>query len=892
MKRVLTNGMKHFLLCILLCAGVLQLPAQPIEEIAFRRIEFDSLMIVLQQESRVPVYYIPDKSYKNLTFTVKAPRGKVPEAIRTELENAGFTVSVYNNRIFVLKGAGITASLPDGYFSREEIKEEKAVDYIDALSNSGNVATSASKVYEIGDKDYLKKGGRIYLSGYIRDSRTGEPVVGAGVFNTTSKAFVQSDAYGFYKILLPAGKNDLNISGYSLEDATVQVLAYNDGNLDIVVKEKVYALNSIVVSAENTSKLRNNEIGIEKVRIDRIKKVPSVFGEADVVKIILTLPGVKSVGEASGGFNVRGGATDQNLVLFNEGTVYNPSHLFGMFSGFNPDIVNDIELYKSSIPVDYGGRISSVLEVKSREGNNKNLTGSLGIGLLTARGHVEGPITPKTTFIAGARATYSDWLLNLLPEDSGYKNGSASFYDFTGGINHKINEKNSIHANGYYSLDGFKFNMDTSYQYQNANASIKWRSNFNEKHSLEMSAGYDQYDYKTYDKSNSVNSYEMSFKIRQGFAKLRFKSLFNNRHSITYGVNAVYYNILPGSYLPYGESSLVIPKTLNTETAIEGAAFLGYNCKITEKLFIDLGLRYSLFNSNRFYGGPEFRVAGRYMINNNISVKAGFNSMKQYIHMLSNTTAISPTDIWKLSDQNIRPQDGWQAAGGFYANLFENKVEASIEGYYKKMQHYLDYKSGAVLIMNEAIANDVVETEGKAYGVEFMLKKPLGKFNGWVSYTYSKTQLREEGERGASAINGGAWYDAAFDKPHDFKVVGNYKFTHRVSLSFNVDYSTGRPVSIPVSKYYYGGGYRLYYGDRNTYRIPDYFRLDAAINIEPSHKIKLFTHFSFTIGVYNLTGRKNAYSIYFDSKDGKEIQGHKLCIFGAPIPYINLNFKF
>ncbi len=883
---------------LIIIIGILSLSspltAQQTIEPVYRKIEFDSLMTIMQKESGRRVYYLlNDNSSKNLTFTIKAGKGQLFNTIKKELESVGFTVSNYGNGIFVLKGTGLTSLLPKGYFDEEAHKQEiRAVDYIDALTNASNVATSASKVYEIGDKDFIKKSGRIYLSGYIRDSRTGEPVVGAAIFNNSTKAFTQSDAYGFYKILLPTGKNELSVSGYSLEDAQVHLQAYNDGNLDIIVKEKVYTLNSIVVSAENSGKIRNNEIGIEKVRIDRIKKVPSVFGEADVVKIILTLPGVKSVGEASGGFNVRGGATDQNLVLFNEGTVYNPSHLFGLFSGFNPDIVNDIELYKSSIPVDYGGRISSVLEVKSREGNNKNITGSLGVGMLTARGHIEGPVTPKTTFILGARATYSDWLLNFLPEKSGYKNGSASFYDFTGGVNYKINEKNSLHLNGYYSLDGFKFSIDTSYRYQNANASVKWRSNFNDKHSLEMSAGYDQYDYTTYDKANSVNSYKMSFKIRQGFAKLKFKSLLSNSHSMTYGINATYYNLAPGTYLPYGESSLVTPKELNKETAAEGAAFISDNWKISEKIFLDFGLRYSLFKSDKYYGGPEFRVSGRYMITNTLSFKAGFNSMRQYIHMLSNTTAISPTDIWKLSDKNIRPQAGWQAAGGFYASLFNNKVEATVEGYYKKTDHYLDYKSGAILIMNEKIAEDVVETEGKAYGIEFMLKKPLGKFNGWVSYTYSKVQLKESGDRGNAAINGGEWYDAAFDKPHDFKLVGNYKFTHRFSFSFNMDYSTGRPVTVPVSKYYYGGGYRVYYSERNTYRIPDYFRLDAALNVEPGHKLKMFTHFSFTIGVYNITGRKNAYSVYFDTNNGKEIRGHKLCIFGAPIPYVNLNFKF
>ena len=668
---------------------------------------------------------------------------------------------------------------------------------------------------------------------------------------------------------------------------------YNDGALDVVVKEKVFALSGVVVSAENAAnKVRSGSMGIEKVRMDKIKNVPMVFGEADVVKIILTLPGVKSVGEASGGFNVRGGATDQNLVLFNGGTVYNPSHLFGVFSGFNPDVVSDIELYKSSIPVEYGGRISSVLDVNSREGNNKEVAGSLGIGLLTAKGHIEGPVGKKTTFIAGARATYSDWLLSLLPEDSDYNNGAASFYDFTAGITHRFNENNSLHVNGYYSMDDFRFSADTSYSYRNANGSVKWKSNLGEKSSMELQGGYDQYDYATIDKYNPVNAYEMSFRIRQGFGKLKFKSLLNERHTLAYGADCIMYDLAPGSYLPYGNESLVVPDVIPSETATEGAAYLSDSWNISDKVFLDYGVRYSMFKSDKFYGGAEARLSGRVMLSDKVSFKVGANTMRQYIHMLSNSVSVSPTDIWKLSDSKIKPQQGWQVAGGLYATMFNNTVEASVEGYYKQMKDYLDYKSGAVIIMNRNIADDVISTQGQAYGVEVMLKKPVGKLNGWMSYTYSKTQLKEVGDNPASAINGGRWYDASYDKPHDAKIVANYKFTHRVSISANADYSTGRPITVPVARYDYGGGYRLYYSDRNSYRIPDYMRLDAALNIEPTHKLRAFTHFSFSIGVYNVTGRKNVYSVYFDADENGQIHGHQLCIFGAPIPYVNFNFKF
>ena len=884
--------MRKGILVLFLAIAAFSVAAQ--EKVVHRNIGLDSLMVILQKSTVEKVYYQSDESAKNLAFTVDQGRAGYVEQMKKDLEDNGYKILPLRGYLFVLKGVGLAQELPWDYFAVAKKQEKAPVsqDYIDALAGSANVATSQNKTYQIGDRGSESASGKAYLSGYVRDAVTGEPVVGVSLVDNTTRSYAQSDAHGFYKILLPVGKTVLDVSGYSLEDTKVHLQVYGEGSLDVVVKEKVYALSGVVVSAENANKVRTSQMGIEKVRMDRVKNVPMVFGESDVVKIILTLPGVKSVGEASSGFNVRGGATDQNLVLFNGGTVYNPSHLFGVFSGFNPDIVSDIELYKSSIPVEYGGRISSVLDVNSREGNNKKLTGSLGVGLLTAKGHIEGPIGKKTTFIAGARATYSDWLLSMLPEDSEYNDGSASFYDVTAGITHKFNEKNSIHINGYWSVDDFRFSADTSYNYTNANGSLKWKSNFGEKTSMELTAGYDHYDYATTDKFNPLAAYEMSFKIEQMFGKLKFKSLLSEKHTLTYGADAISYDLAPGSYLPYGGESLVVPDIIPNETGIEGAAYLSDSWSISDRVSLDFGVRYSMFDSDEMYHGPEYRLSGRVMLSDKVSFKAGINSMRQYIHMLSNSISVSPTDIWKLSDKKIKPQEGWQVAGGFYASLFNNKVEASIEGYYKEMDNYLDYKSGAVIIMNKNIADDVIITQGRAYGAELMLKKSVGKLNGWLSYTYSKTQLRERDERGVNAINGGQWYDASYDKPHDAKLVANYKFTHRVSISANADYSTGRPITVPVARYEYGGGYRLYYSDRNSYRIPDYMRIDAALNIEPTHKLGAFTHFSFSIGVYNVTGRKNVYSVYFDTDAEGQIQGHKLCIFGAPIPYVNFNFKF
>ncbi|MDD3273485.1 MAG: TonB-dependent receptor [Bacteroidales bacterium] len=883
----------------------------------------DKVIEVARERIGIKLYFPASAYSDSVKVSISSNADGFLSELSSELKKQGYVAERRDEHIFVLKESGLIYTLPQDYFSSLSNESDPSTS-VSLNLNGESVAMSQNKIYKVGEATKITKAGRGVISGYVKDMDTGQPLIGISVAADNNGTYAVTDAYGFYSISLNTGARNLKFKGYGFEETDLMVELFGDGVLDVLMKERVYSLKGVVLSAENAQNLRSTQMGLEKVRIDRIKHVPAAFGEADVLKIVLTLPGVKSVGEASGGFNVRGGATDQNLILFNDGTIFNPTHLFGLFSAFNADIVNDIELYKSTIPARFGGRISSVLEINSREGNSKKITGSAGVGLLTGKFHLEGPIIKdKLNFIVGARTTYSDWILGLLPDNAEYKNGSAKFQDITTGLSYKIDSKNTLYFNGYYSKDGFSFSRDTSFSYRNLNASLKWRSIINESHNLVISGGYDHYNYKTNDIGNPVNAYKMDFYIKQGFVRANFNWLINEKHSLNYGLNTVFYHLSPGALVPFGEESLVVPKNLPVERGIETALYVGDNWSITDKLSLELGLRYSLYSALgerdyfkyypgepkaestimdsvhvpfgklvKPYHGPEFRISARYAFNHDFSVKAGFNSMKQNIHMLSNTTSISPTDIWKLSDANISPQSGWQAAAGFYGNLMGGRVEFSAEGYYKEMDHYLDYKSGAVITMNEHIERDVVETKGRAYGAEIMFKKPLGKLNGWMAYTYSRTMLRQEEGNGEALINRGDWYSASYDKPHELKIIANYKFTQRFSVSLNVDYSTGRPVTIPLSKYYYGNGYRLYYSDRNAYRIPDYFRMDFSINIEPSHNITLLTHSTITIGVYNITGRKNAYSVYYDSNSGSKIQGYKLSIFGAPIPYVTYNIKF
>ena len=682
-------------------------------------------------------------------------------------------------------------------------------------------------------------------------------------------------------------------------------------------------LAEIVVVGGRQSTVNNTMMGAEKFKPQILKNIPSAFGESDIMKIVLTLPGVTTVGEASSGYNVRGGATDQNLILFNGGTVYNPSHLFGLFTSFNSDAVEDVELFKSSIPVEYGGRISSVLKVTSKEANMQKFTGSASIGALTSKANIEIPIVKDhVSLLLNGRTTYSDWIMKHLPEKSGYKNGSANFYDFGGVLTWKLNDRHRLKVYGYWSNDKFSFSSEDSYGYQNRNISAEWRSILNERMTATLSAGLDHYDYFNEDQNTPSMAARLSFGIDQLWAKLHLRQRLSENQSLSYGLSVQHYNVQAGKYEPVGEKSCIKSDQLQREKALESAVYIDYERSLTEKLSVSAGLRYTMFNAlgprdvNYYYDNelpaegtlletrhetgviktyhaPELRLSARYALQENLSLKAGFNTMHQYIHKVSNTAIMSPTDIWKLSDLNIKPQKGWQLAAGIYHETAGKKYELSAEVYYKHISDYLNYRSSAVLLMNHHLETDVISTKGRAYGIELQAKKPLGKLNGWVSYTFSRSQLRQDDERVPIPLNNGDWYPSEYDRPHEVKAVLNYKFTERYSLSSNFNYATGRPTTLPAGKYYdsYNQAYMPYYTDRNTYRIPDYMRLDLAFNIEPTHRLTSFLHTSFSIGVYNALARRNAYSIYYVSEAGR-VKGYKLSVFGTAIPYVSLNIRF
>ena len=778
------------------------------------------------------------------------------------------------------------SELPEGYFQQIPL-DTIVVQY----AAPPQVTTYKNKIYTIGQSRGNKNA---TVSGRVMELETEQPLPDAIVFDENTQTYTTTNAQGVYALNLPCGANRLHFIYESKEELDLQVEIYGDGVLDVVMNDQVTLLKEAVISANSMEKHHTTSLGIESLNTRFMGKIPSAFGEGDVVRAVLTLPGVKSVGEAAGGFNVRGGSAGENLILFNENTIYNPSHLFGIFSAFNPDIVSGVDIYKSSIPAEYGGRISSVMKVTSKEGDLQRVRGSLGLGLLTSRAQLEGPVIPgKTTFVLGARTTYSDWILDRLPQTSAYSGAEAGFFDVNAGITHRFTQSDVLQLSFYYAKDDFNLAGDVANNYANLNASAIYRHKGQKSASWQLAAGFDRYSNLTGDHSWKYAAYDLETQINQAFVKGWWKREFGI-HEVSAGGQLVGYLMEPGIRTPYGENSVVADR-LPQEIGWEPVVYASDLMRFSPEWSAEAGVRLMGFipqADRKQYWAPELRLSGKYSPIETLSFKLGLGTMRQNIHLISNTSGISPMDTWKLSDASIRPTTGWQGSAGVYWTHIGWGLDFSAETYWKQSSYALDYKAGAQLAMNPNLAEDLIPIYTKSYGAELMIKKPTGKLTGWVSYSYSRALFREMLDRANETIAGGDWYNAPYDKPHEFKLVANWAMTHRFSFSANVDYSTGRPVTVPVGTYYFRGAYRFAYSERNCYRIPDYFRVDLAFNIDPGHYLKAIAHSSITLGVYNVLGRANPYSVYFKTYNNGTTSSYLLSIFAVPVPYVNFNILF
>ena len=925
--------MPRFYFALFLAAGLLagarpgraqQSPPGPTITGDFRGLRFEQF--AQQVEAQTPYrFYYKAATLDTVTVHVQANATRLLPLLAEVFAHSTlqFAIDEATGRVFVTPERPLQTQVPAGIYEAlpAGATAPAAPDLAGTPARAAGppaTGTSEFRLYEIGQRPTAANG-RATLSGTVRTDK-GEPAIGIAVFVDAPNVGTTTDRLGAYALTLPVGRYNLNIRGLGIRSTRRQIVLRGDGRLDLEVSADVTSLREVVVQGQKDKNVRGMQMGVQKLDIKQIKQIPTVFGESDLLRVVTALPGVKTIGEGSTGFSVRGGGTDQNLVLFNGATIYNPAHLFGFFSAFNPDMVQSVELYKSAIPARYGGRLSSVLDIVGREGSRKKFGASGGIGLLTSRLALEGPLANgKGSFLVSGRTSYSDWLLKKVPSPT-LKNSAASFYDLSAYLTYDLDKHNSLAATGYLSHDRFRLASDTVYQYRNVAASLKWKHDFTDQFYGTLLGSTSHYDFDLATTRNAFSASTFAYSLNQTMLQADLSYAAHPKHTIDFGASSLLYNIAPGDQRPSGEQSLLLTTNIQHERALESAVYASERFDVSPRFSVQLGLRYSLYQAlgprtvadyipglsrsentrtgsttydkNQVlahYGGPEWRTSAKFELTDNSSLKASYNRMRQYIHQLSNTTVISPTDTWKLSDNYIRPQVGDQVSVGYYHNFKHNTIEFSAEAYYKKTQDFLDYKSGAILLLNPHLETDLVNAKGKAYGIELLLRKNTGKINGWLSYTYARSLVQTN--TGTDVINNGAWYPSNYDKPHDVTLVGNYRFSQRFSASLNFNYTTGRPITLPLAKYYIDNALRVYYSDRNAYRIPDYYRIDFALNIEGNHKIQKLAHSSWTISVYNLTGRRNPYSVYFQTVNG-QLKGYKLSIFGEPIPTVTYNFRF
>ena len=768
---------------------------------------------------------------------------------------------------------------------------------------------------------------RYTLSGTIFEASSNESLIGVTVAVSELKTGTTTNEYGFYSITLPEGEYQIIVSYLGFQEIVQTITLNKNVKLDFNLTEKTEELQEVVVT-DNVEKLdiRKPQMSVTSLTSNTIKEIPVVLGESDVIKSLLLLPGVTSAGEASSGFNVRGGAADQNLILLDEATVFNSSHLFGFFSVFNPDAIKDVKLFKGGIPARYGGRVSSVLDIFQKEGNSKEFKVNGGIGAVASRLLIEGPIQKdKTSFLAGGRASYAHLFLPLFDIDN-----KAYFYDLNTKITHRINENNSVFLSGYFGRDLFNVSDRFVNEYGNAVGNLRWNHLFSDKLFSNLSLIYSDYYYGL---ELDFVGFEWNSGIQNFNLKYDLKHYLNNKLQLNYGINSIYYVFNPGKIVPNSPDSGIVEDQLTKKYANENAAYIDIEHEITENLSIEYGLRASQFS--RFGQGEFFvyaddnpvdfdpftqtygeanpidtispgrsetmksffnlepRISMSYTFKENNSIKASYTRLAQYLHLISNTNSPTPLDVWTPSGPFVEPQLLDQYAFGYFRNIQEGVYSLEAETFYKTIQNRIDYIDGANLIANDAIEQVILSGEARAYGLELLFRKNEGRFTGWLAYTLSKSEQRTPGRTTLeTGINMGQWYNTPYDKTHDLSVYGSFELNEKWSFNANFIYQTGQPTNYPIGQFEFEDMTVPYYGLRNEERLPDYHRLDISAILTPKRNKRKKIQSEWVFSIYNAYSRKNAASINFrENEDTGRNEAIRTSIFGI-IPSVTYNFKF
>jgi len=833
------------------------------------------------------------------------------------------------SHLFLTDGTILINRLPDYFGTNETTSKEEGV----RVETEASALTSAEQKYisgrrvrvleeiHVGSADQAIPGRKVLISGHIYDEESGEPLVGVTVYMEAIKRGASTASDGRFNFLLSPGAYGVECQSLGMESLQFTLVVHSGGELELDMRRTLIPLDEVVVKAGRHDHVSGSQMGYERLNYSVLKQVPLVMGERDIINVVKLLPGVQSVGEGSSGFNVRGSGADQNMIYINKVPVYNSAHLFGFFTAFSPELVKDFSLYKSNLPASFGGRLASFFDIQTKQGNMKRLSARAGISSVSAYAAVEGPLKKDKSSIAlSLRSTYSDWILKLM-EDPQLRNSEAGFSDASGVYTLNASDRTRLKVFGYLSRDRFKLGTVQDYSYGNAGAAVDLRHRFNQQISGNLALIYSRYQFKNQDTQLRSDGYEHASYIRHYELKSDFEWLSLGQHKLTFGGSGIYYQLDRGSIEPYGATSLRMPLDLGLENGVETALYLADELTLTDRLKLYAGLRFSSFFAlgpsdvrtytpgrplveenirdtlsfgrgelSRAYAGLEPRLNLRYLLNDQSSLKFSYNRGYQYLFVLSNTVAMAPTDQWKLADYHIAPQFLDQLSAGYYLDFPGTAMSASVELYRKWGHRIVEYRDGASFTESPFVESTTLQGDQKAYGVETMFRRDAGGLNGWLSYTYSRSFMQVDLAETGEQINGGKPYPSNFDRPHNVSLVLNYKRGRRVSLSGNLVYMTGRPSTYPVSVYYEYEVPYIQYSDRNNYRIPDYFRLDLSMNIEGSLRRNKPFHSFWMLGVYNLTGRKNAYSVFFQNESGL-IRGYKLSIFSQPIFTVSWNVR-
>ena len=752
------------------------------------------------------------------------------------------------------------------------------------------------------------------LSGYIKDSETGEDLIGASVYIIELRSGTASNAYGYYSVSLPEDNYTIIYSYIGYQPDSLRVKLNQNITLNISLTPSQQKLREVeILGQRGDENIKAPEMSVVRMDAKVIQQIPALMGEVDIIKAIQLLPGVQSTSEGSSGFSVRGGGPDQNLILLDEATVYNASHFLGFFSVFNNDAIKDVKLYKGDMPARFGGRLSSVLDVRMRDGNQKKFSATGGIGLISSRLTLEAPIVKdKSSFIVSARRTYADLFL-LLSKDEFLRKSQMYFYDLNAKINYTINENNRIYLSGYFGKDVFK-NPFASMKLGNQTATLRWNHLFSKKLFSNFMLIYSNYNYNLgTSEENEPNSFMWTSNLQDWRFKGDFTYYLNKDNTIRFGLSSINHRFDPGKAKGLGDETIFNELVVDRQHSFESGIYASNEQKIGSRVILKYGLRFSLFqnvgpatvyqydndyevsdstiygkgNIYNTYTGWEPRFGATFMLTESSSLKASYARTYQYIQIAQNSTSGTPLDIWFTSSPNVKPQVADQFALGFYKNFRKNTIETSVEVYYKTMQNTIDFKEHASLLLNKYLEGELRYGSAYSYGLEVLIRIPEGRLNGWVAYTYSKSM------RTIEDINDGNPYPSPYDVPHDLAIVLNFEISRRVTVSGNWIYATGKPVTYPTGRAYIDGAMVPIYSDRNAYRMIDYHRLDLAVILKPKPKENRKFYHEWVFSVYNAYDRHNAWAINFtqDPDNPWVTYAEKTYLFGI-VPSITFNFKF